>query len=79
MVTLKEHGRRSRIIPSLQSNSIQCRNERRLRDVHTCNTTISPPSLVQQVWWRGRWDVARVLGVHATTLPSSLNGPRGQP
>jgi hypothetical protein len=41
---------------SLRSDPIQCRKWRRLREMHTYGTSTSPPSLVQQVWWRDRLD-----------------------
>jgi hypothetical protein len=41
---------------SLRSDPIQRRKWRRLREMHTYGAVMSPPSLVQQVWWRDRLD-----------------------
>jgi hypothetical protein len=40
-----------------RSDPIQHRKWRRLREIHTYGATMSPPSLVQQVWWRDRLDL----------------------
>jgi hypothetical protein len=41
---------------SSRSDPIQRRKWRRLREMHTYDAAMSPPSLVQQVWWRDRLD-----------------------
>jgi hypothetical protein len=41
---------------SLRSDPIQRCKWRCLREMHTCGAAMSPPSLVQQVWWRDRLD-----------------------
>jgi hypothetical protein len=41
---------------SLRSDPIQRRKWQRLREMHTYGTSMSLPSLVQQVWWRDRLD-----------------------
>jgi hypothetical protein len=43
-------------VSSPRSDPIQHRKLRRLREMHTYGATTSPPSLVQQVWWRDRLD-----------------------
>jgi hypothetical protein len=40
-----------------QSDPIQRRKWQRLREMHTYGAATSPPSLVQQVWWRDRLDL----------------------
>src|SRR3954464_6520131 len=42
---------------SSRSDPIQRRKWRRLREMHTYGTAMSPPSLVQQVGWRDRLDL----------------------
>jgi hypothetical protein len=42
---------------SSQSDPIQHRKWQRLREMHTYGAAMSPPSLVQQVWWRDRLDL----------------------
>jgi hypothetical protein len=42
---------------SPRSDLIQHRKWRRLREMHMYDATTSPPSLVQQVWWRDRLDL----------------------
>jgi hypothetical protein len=43
-------------VSSLRSDPIQRRKWRRLQEMHTYGAATSPPSLVQQVWWRDRLD-----------------------
>jgi hypothetical protein len=43
-------------ISSSRFDPIQRRKWRRLREMHTYGAAMSPPSLVQQVWWRDRLD-----------------------
>jgi hypothetical protein len=44
-------------VSSPRSDPIQRRKWRRLREMHTYGAVTSPPSLVQQVWWRDRLDL----------------------
>jgi hypothetical protein len=44
-------------VSSPRSDPIQRRKWWRLREMHTYSAVTSPPSLVQQVWWRDRLDV----------------------
>jgi hypothetical protein len=44
-------------VSSPRSDPIQRRKWRRLREMHTYGAATSPPSLVQQVWWRDRLDL----------------------
>jgi hypothetical protein len=48
--------RTSRLLLAIRSDPIQHRKWRRLREMHTYGAATSPPSLVQQVWWRDRLD-----------------------
>jgi hypothetical protein len=43
-------------VSSSRSDPIQHRKWRCLREMHTYSAAMSPPSLVQQVWWRDRLD-----------------------
>jgi hypothetical protein len=44
-------------VSSSRSNPILRRKWRHLREMHTYGAVTSPPSLVQQVWWRDRLDL----------------------
>ena len=44
-------------VSSSRSDPILRRKWRRLREMHTYGAATSPPSLVQQVWWRDRLDL----------------------
>src|SRR3954468_11004859 len=44
-------------VSSSRSNPILRHKWRRLREMHTYGAAMSPPSLVQQVWWRDRLDL----------------------
>ena len=44
-------------VSSSRSDPILRRKWRRLRELHTYGAATSPPSLVQQVWWRDRLDL----------------------
>jgi hypothetical protein len=44
-------------VSSPRSDPIQHRKWRCLREMHTYGAARSPPSLVQQVWWRDRLDL----------------------
>jgi hypothetical protein len=47
-------------VSSSRSDPIQRRKWRRLREMHTYGAAMSPPFLVQQVWWRDRLDQQHV-------------------
>ena len=44
-------------VSSSRSDPILRRKWRRLQELHTYGAATSPPSLVQQVWWRDRLDL----------------------
>ena len=44
-------------VSSSRSDPILRRKWRSLREMHTYGAATSPPSLVQQVWWRDRLDL----------------------
>src|SRR4051812_41767119 len=44
-------------VSSSRSDPILLRKWRRLRDMHMYGAATSPPSLVQQLWWRDRLDL----------------------
>jgi hypothetical protein len=44
-------------VSSSRSDPILRRKWRRLRELHIYSAAMSPPSLVQQVWWRDRFDL----------------------
>jgi hypothetical protein len=43
-------------ISSSRSDPIQCLKWRRLREMHTCSTPMTPPPRSSEIWWSGRWD-----------------------
>jgi hypothetical protein len=70
-------------VSSLRSHPIQRRKWWRLREMHTYGVATSPPSLVQQVWWRDRLDLQHdgvVLMVESfcgRASPTHSRGERG--
>jgi hypothetical protein len=39
-----------------RSDLIQHCKWRRLREMHTCSTPMTPPPRSSEIWWSGRWD-----------------------